>query len=106
MQLLLRDWGARNTEGTPPARRGRLLDQYALDWCRDMNGALTEQLDDDAFAARIAANVARMEWLAAEVLAQARRAHPRIDDQGLAALLGDAAANPESLPAHWYVDAA
>jgi flavin-dependent dehydrogenase len=106
MQLLLREWGARNSAGTPPARRGRLLDQYALDWCRDMNGALTEQLDDDAFAARIAGNVARMEWLAAEVLAQARCAYPQIDDQGLAALLGDAAAIPESLPAHWYVDAA
>jgi flavin-dependent dehydrogenase len=106
MQRLLREWGARNTEGTPPARRGRLLDQYALDWCRDMNGALTEQLDDDAFAARIAGNVARMEWLAAEVLAQARRAHPEIDDQGLAALLDPVDANPESLPAHWYVDAA
>jgi flavin-dependent dehydrogenase len=106
MQLLLRDWGARNTTGAPPARRGRLLDQYALDWCRDMNGALTEQLDDDAFAARIAANVARMEWLAAEVLAQARRAYPQIDDQGLPALLGDATATPESLPSHWYVDAA
>jgi hypothetical protein len=106
MQRLLRDWGARNTAGAPPARRGRLLDQYALDWCRDMNGALTEQLDDDAFAARITANVTRMEWLAAEVLEQARRAHPQIDDQGLGALLGPAAANPESLPAHWYVDAA
>jgi hypothetical protein len=106
MQRLLRDWGARNAAGTPVARRGRLLDQYALGWCRDMNGALTEQLDDDAFAARIAANVARMEWLAAEVLAQAQCAHPQIDDQGLVALLGDAAANPESLPAHWYVDAA
>jgi flavin-dependent dehydrogenase len=106
MQLLLREWGARNSAGTPPARRGRLLDQYALDWCRDMNGALTEQLDDDAFAARIAGNVARMEWLAAEVLAQARCAYPQIDDHGLAALLGDAAAIPESLPAHWYVDAA
>src|SRR4249919_659780 len=106
MQMLLREWGARNSGGTPPTRRGRLLDQYALDWCRDMNGALTEQLDDDAFAARITGNVARMEWLAAEVLAQARHAHPQIDDQGLAALLGDTVTNPESLPAHWYVDAA
>jgi flavin-dependent dehydrogenase len=106
MQMLLRDWGARNAEGTPPARRGRLLDQYELDWCRDMNGALTEPLDDEAFAARIAANVTRMDWLAAEVLAQARHAYPQIDDHGLVALLGDTAGNPQSLPAHWYVDAA
>jgi flavin-dependent dehydrogenase len=105
MQLLLRDWGARNRDAMP-ARRGRLLDQYALDWCRQMNGALTEQLDDDAFAARIAANVARMEWLAAEILAQAQAAHPQIDDQGLASLLADVAPGQVSLPAHWYADAA
>jgi flavin-dependent dehydrogenase len=101
MQALLREWGGRNTGPVP--RRGVLLDQYALDWCRQMNGALTETLDDDAFAGRIAANVARMRWLAAEILDHARLAHPLIGDQGLDALLatGDAERRP-SLTSDWY----
>ncbi|MGH8062085.1 MAG: NAD(P)/FAD-dependent oxidoreductase [Pseudoxanthomonas sp.] len=101
MQALLREWGGRNT--APVQRQGGLLDQYALDWCRQMNGALTEKVDDDAFAERITANVARMRWLAAEVLHNARLAHPRIGDHGLDGLLatGDAERRPSLTPA-WY----
>ena len=101
MQALLREWGGRNT--VPVQRQGGLLDQYALDWCRQMNGALTEKVDDDTFAERIAANVARMHWLAAEILDNARLAHPMIDDHGLGALLaaGDADRRPSLTPA-WY----
>ncbi len=50
MQALLREWGRRNTG--PVATGGRALDQYQLGWCREMNGALTDVLDDDAFHAR------------------------------------------------------
>jgi hypothetical protein len=45
--------------------------------------------------------------LAAELLAAARQAHPRIDDHGLAALCGDGAKAADatgapSLPPQWY----
>ena len=56
---------------------------------RPVAGALDSEddlLDNDAFAARVVANVGRMEWLAAETLARARAAHAGIDDCGLDAL--------------------
>jgi flavin-dependent dehydrogenase len=106
MQALLREWGERN--GThPPPHDGRLLDQYRIDWFHEMNRALNDTLDNDAFAARIDSNVARMAWLTREVLARARREHPEIGDHGLDALLasGDEAATPASLAPVWYADA-
>ena len=104
MQALLRDWGQRNT--APLAPDGRLLDQHDIDWFHEMNRALNDELDDAAFAARIRDNVARMEWLAGEILSHARGEHPHIDAQGLEALLLDALNKPASLDAQWYADAA
>ncbi|MGN6512957.1 MAG: NAD(P)/FAD-dependent oxidoreductase [Lysobacteraceae bacterium] len=98
-QALLRDWGARNNAPLRPD--GRLLDQYRIDWFKEMNRALRDRLDDEALYARLCANVARMRWLAAELLARARAAHPGIDPHGLDALLaGDTVAT--SLSAAWY----
>ena len=105
MQALLRAWGEANRAAgiDAHAHDGRLLDQYKIDWFHEMNRALHDALDDDAFAARIAANVARMEWLASETLAQARSAHGGVDDCGLGALLVDAPVEP-SLAAEWYAE--
>ena len=103
LQALLRDWGRRN--GDSPDVVVRNLDQYAIDWFHELNRALTDVLDDDAFQARIAANVDRMQWLAAEILARARQVHPTIDDRGLDGwLAGDEP--PPSLASDWYADAA
>lgn len=105
MQALLRDWGERNAPAQAP-RDGRLLDQYAIDWFREMNRALNDPLDDDGFAARIGENLARMDSLAAEILAQVRGMHAGIDDHGLTALLGDPrAAGQPSLAPEWYAAA-
>ncbi|MDH5824512.1 tryptophan 7-halogenase [Luteimonas sp. RD2P54] len=104
MQALLRDWGARNDGAAPPA--ARLLDQFHIDWFHEMNRALGDRLEDDAFAARVAGNVARMRWLAAEILARVRRDHPGLDGHGLDALLGDGPRSPPSLTPPWYADAA
>ncbi|MEO6364693.1 MAG: FAD-dependent oxidoreductase [Luteimonas sp.] len=104
MQALLRDWGQRNT--APLAPDGRLLDQHDIAWFHEMNRALTDELDDAAFATRIRDNVARMEWLAGEILSRARTDHPAIDARGLEVLLAKAATNPVSLDAQWYADAA
>jgi len=103
MQALLRDWGARNTG--PLATDGRLLDQHGIDWFHEMNRALDDRLDDAALFARLCANVARMRWLAAEILARAHAAHPTLPDHGLAAMLAHHAA-PASLSADWYAEPA
>ncbi|WP_243412366.1 NAD(P)/FAD-dependent oxidoreductase [Cognatiluteimonas telluris] len=101
MQALLRDWGERNTGAL--VRHGAMLDQYRIEWFRELNRALGDRLDDAAFQARIIDNVVRMQWLAAEILARARRTHSDIDDRGLEALLvGDE--RHRSLGAAWYAD--
>ncbi|ATD66727.1 halogenase [Luteimonas chenhongjianii] len=104
IQPLLREWGQRNAGRPVPG--ARLLDQFRIDWFREMNGALSDTLDTAAFVARIGANVERMRWLAAELLQRARSEHPAIGDHGLDALLGDTSQLPVSLDASWYADAA
>jgi len=102
LQALLRDWGRRNTGAV--AAQPEMLDQYRIEWFRELNRALGDELDDAAFHARMLCNVARMQWLAAEVLARARHAHTGIDDRGLDALLaGDE--RHHSLSAAWYAEA-
>ena len=104
IQPLLREWGQRNAGRPVPG--ARLLDQFRIDWFREMNRALSDTLDTAAFVARIGANVERMRWLAAELLQRARIEHPAIGDHGLDALLGDTSQLPVSLDAGWYADAA
>ena len=103
-QALLREWGERNTAPLRPDRR--FLNQWAIDWFHEMNRALNDTLDDAAFEARLRANVVRMRLLAAEMLAEARRDHPAIDDHGLDALLAPYADDdrdaPPCLAGAWY----
>ncbi|MGO1719601.1 MAG: NAD(P)/FAD-dependent oxidoreductase [Luteimonas sp.] len=105
MQPLLREWGERNTAAGLAEGQARLLDQFGIDWFRELNRGLADELDDNAFDARIHANVDRMRWLAAEILERAGADHPDISDHGLAALL-DRSPAPPSLGRHWYPAAA
>jgi hypothetical protein len=105
VQPLLRDWTARNAAPARAVEDERMLDQFRIDWFRELNRSLGDELDDDAFIARVAANVQRMQWLAREILGRARASHPGLDDRGLDALLGDARAEGSLSPA-WYADAA
>ena len=104
VQALLREWGQHNT--APLIPDGRFLDQYVVDWFKEMNRALLDELDDQAFTARINDNVARMNWLAGEILARARSSHPGIDGHGLDELLSDSNETSRSLTPQWYADAA
>ena len=100
MQPLLREWGERNQGRAAP--QPRLLDQFRIDWFREMNGQLGDTLDTPAFVQRITGNVARMRWLAVEILQRARNDHPDIDAHGLQERLGaDATVAPSLLPV-WY----
>jgi flavin-dependent dehydrogenase len=105
LQALLAEWGRCNA-GRPLVADARLLDQYKIDWFHEMNRALVDELDDDAYAARIGDNVARMEWLAAEILARARTEHPTIEATALHDLLGDDKPVQPSLSMPWYRNAA
>jgi hypothetical protein len=102
MQALLRDWGTRDAAAS--LHGARAYDQHSLDWCRRMNGALTDALDDDAYVARTRVNVAEMRQLAAETLALVRSKFAGIDDHGLDALLQghDTAAHAPMLPLEWF----
>lgn len=104
MQALLREWGRRNTAPLTPD--DRFLNQYEVDWFHEMNRALLDKLDDAAFMKRIGDNVARMEWLAREILGRARSEHAEIDGHGLDELLADSDSTEISLAAFWYADAA
>ena len=104
MQPFLSAWAQAGDHGI--REDGRLLDQYVIDWFHEMNRALHDDIDDDAFAGRVAANVTRMERLALEIVMQARPLHPDLGDQGLAAMLEGVA--PESEPMlspAWYAHA-
>ncbi|MET0289016.1 MAG: NAD(P)/FAD-dependent oxidoreductase [Pseudoxanthomonas sp.] len=104
-QALVRDWSARNP--AEPQVTGRLLDQYHIDWFRELNRALEDRPDAAAFTQRVQHNVQRMGALAAELLQHARGYHPDIDDHGITALLQHASAErASSLDARWYSSAA
>src|SRR5690606_14749007 len=67
MQAMLRDWGARNSAGGAGPLGpldGRELDQSRMEWFRELNRALSDKIDDDAFVSRIRGNVALMDRLA------------------------------------------
>ena len=109
MQALLRDWYERNLAVPLAAERlldQPMLDQFKIGWFHEMNRALNDTLDDAAFLVRIADNLARMQWLAVEILTRARTAHAGIDDHGLDVLLADVAPTVASLAADWYAAAA
>lgn len=104
MQRLLRNWSQSGRQ--PPAHDRRMLDQFSIDWFHQLNQALTERLDDDALYQRLAANVERMGWLAAEILERAECDASRPATAPLRALLPAAGPRPPSLPPNWYGDAA
>jgi flavin-dependent dehydrogenase len=84
MQRFLRAWSAASAKRNRPA----MLDQAALPWFAEMNRALRDELDDNAFRARIREYAARIQVLAAEIVDTATAAHPELDARELRALLG------------------
>ena len=108
MQRLLRAWGEHNrAQGGPPLQDdGRMLDQYAIGWFYELNRALTDELDDEAFASRVRGNIACMQALAVEILERARAKHPAIDGTELDALFDTTSPVPAPLlTADWYAQA-
>ena len=104
MQALMREWGLR--DAAPALDAARAYDQYGVEWCRTMNGGLTDVLDDAQYLARTRRDVDAMRQLAAEVLALARAAVPGINGHGLDALTRDvdlaSDAHVPMVPVHWF----
>ncbi len=70
VQKTLKAWGEATADAGSNAaarRDGVMLDQASLPWFAELNRGLRDVLDDAAFAARIEANVARLETLAREI---------------------------------------
>lgn len=102
MQPLLRGWGEANAAAGYAPPDGRELDQAAIGWFRELNGALLDRPDEAELSARIRTNVERMAVLAAEMAQQAVRQHPALAGIGLPA---EAAAGDTAemlLPPVWY----
>ena len=100
MQPLLRAWG--EADGYGIREDGRLLDQYVIDWFHEMNRSLHDEIGDDAFAERIAGNVAQMERLARQILGQVEALHPGIDAHELRTRVKDVAPGEPMLTPAWF----
>jgi hypothetical protein len=76
-----------------------MLDQAALPWFAELNRSLNDELDDQAFRARIRASTGQLSALATEVMAKACAEHPGLDSQALRKLLPvvQDAVQPESM---------
>ena len=89
VQIFLREWSAVSEKKNPAV----MLDQAALPWFAELNRSLNDVLDDAQFRACIRASTARLNRLAAEMLARACAEHTNLDGRALGALL-----RPETAP--------
>ena len=82
MQSFFRDWSARSARRNP----ARMLDQASLPWFAELNRGLTDRLDDAGFQRRMADNFARLDELAAQIVACAAADHPDLASPAIGAL--------------------
>jgi hypothetical protein len=97
MQGWLRAWSEAG-DGEDTVRN---LDQGAIDWFAELNRGLADPLDAAGFRQRMRGNCDRLRELAAEIVAVAQAAHPRLDASALQGLL-DGPPSMRSLDACWY----
>ncbi len=105
MQTVLRAWHHASQFGAP--EDGRLLDQYKIDWFKEMNRSLTDVMTDAEFIARIESNINTLTRLAAEIAGVIRARNPEVDLSALDAMFAKAEA-PAAAPmlgAVWYASA-
>ena len=93
-QAFFRAWSSFSAKRNPAV----MLDQAALPWFAELNRGLNDTLDDAQFRARVRASTARLELLAADMLARACGEHPALDGTALRALLPGAAGPTEAAP--------
>jgi len=84
MQTFFRAWSDLSERRNP----AQLLDQASLPWFAELNRGLADALDDDAFWARIAEALTRLDTLALQLVERAQRDYPGVDAAELLGLLG------------------
>lgn len=84
MQRFFRAWSARSAKRNATA----MLDQAALPWFAELNRSLRDELDEEAFRARIKANTELLKQLALQIFERACDEHPELDAGELRSLLG------------------
>jgi hypothetical protein len=87
VQDFLRAWDAAGRSNDEP----RMLDQASMDWFAELNRSLTDELDQEALQARLAANVERMDRIALQIVARARSRFPELDASAVLASLSNPA---------------
>jgi hypothetical protein len=75
MQDFLREWSSRSERTNRPI----LLDQARLDWFAELNRGLRDDLDDEAFKARIRQTTRQLRQLAREIVTTACAQHADLD---------------------------
>jgi flavin-dependent dehydrogenase len=92
IQDFLRQWSARSARHNPPV----LLDQVHLDWFAELNRGLRDELDDEAFKARIRTTTRQLQQLAREIVATACTQHPGLNGDAVLGLLDASTPEPGS----------
>jgi len=92
MQEFLQQWSAVSNRHNPPV----LLDQAHLDWFAELNRGLRDELDDEAFKARIRATTQQLQQLAREIIATACAKHPGLSGDHVLGLLDAPTPEPRS----------
>lgn len=105
MQPLLRAWHEASGHGQPGD--GRLLDQYKIEWFKELNRSLRDELSDVEFIRKIDANVRQLATLAAEIADVIRTRCPGVDLTALEEKLPSDLQRPASalLEPVWYAAA-
>lgn len=93
MQTFMREWSERSAKRNAPV----MLDQAALPWFAELNRSLLDQLDDEAFCARIKQNTVLLETLASQIVARAKEHAPCLDSNPVESLLSIRGAESPSL---------
>ena len=76
VQVLLRGWAERAERAEPAPDEARLLDQASLPWFVELNRALQDRLDDDAFRSTMKTATQRLHRLAREIEGRAHGEAP------------------------------
>lgn len=92
VQDFLRQWSACSARHNPPV----LLDQVHLDWFAELNRGLRDELDDEAFKARIRTATRQLQQLAREIVATACAQHPGLDGEAVLGLIDATIPEPAS----------
>ncbi len=93
MQGFLREWSALSKKQNAAA----MLDQAALPWFAELNRGLRDDLDEEAFRARIQSHTALLSSLAVQIVERACSEFPSLDAAEIKRILGDAEAKHPAL---------